>query len=165
MVFEKWWGRTAHHFWPKVVSSARSPLFVTTFESAEFPLSRSIRLPIATAKMSVERQGPPPFTVVEASEDGFLDGTGFAALCGGGGPAAMAETAMVGPVVDNAAELASDNGGMSLKPVLEDGEQQAASKSSSRAGCPNYHPCEAVAAVWAYIAMSEYKAIQPMGIN
>ena len=31
-----------------------------------------------------------------------------------------------------------------------------------RAGVPNYVPCEAVAAVWAYIAMSEYKAIQPM---
>ena len=45
---------------------------------------------MATAEMSSERQGHSPFTVVEACEDDFLDGTGSAVLSGGGGPAEMA---------------------------------------------------------------------------
>jgi hypothetical protein len=56
------------------------------------------------------------------------------------------------------------SGGFARDPTAVEGaEKQAAAKgTSTRAGVPNYVPSEAVAAVWAYIAMSEYKAIQPM---
>ena len=57
-----------------------------------------------------------------------------------------------------------DSGGGQVP--AEDASEQATTKvhnlKGARAGVPNYVPCEAVAAVWAYIAMSEYKAIQPM---
>ena len=42
------------------------------------------------------------------------------------------------------------------------GDHSAAKDTRTRAGVPNYFPSEAVAAVWAYIATSEYTAIQPM---
>ena len=66
---------------------------------------------------------------------------------GGKDPKARAGSAPVGELTAEGSTGGNTKGGV---------------RPNSRMGVPNYQPSEAAAAVWAYIAMSEYKAIQPM---